>query len=205
MSKTRPGLKKIREFDGVCWYEFSDFMKAPAQRLLSVQEATNFAELGLSKEEHMALLDLTIDTFNKGKFTEAAAVIHHMKARMLIDFSETALLQLAASYYVIDEEDPDKYDLGFEEKKVEMLHRNPEAKAFFLSLSAKLINKLPKELEKNIKNSLQTIKEMDLTLEPILKTASPSLQETFKKLKSVYSDSPEKQGKDLKNTKSENG
>jgi len=197
VKENRVGLKFIREFGGVKWWEYDDFMQAPSERLLSVQIATSYAEIGLTKEEIVILCEAAKERHNEKKFDESISVVNYLHMKALQDFDEEAMLKLACSYYVIDGENHlEGYDLGFEEQKAEILKRNNEAKCFFLSLVGSLIKNFPKDAVTNIKAYIVKDKENQKIIQHLLRNASPSLQNKYRKLKSIYRNGQEKAGKD---------
>lgn len=130
----RPELEQIyADRAGRRYYAWRDPLETPAQRLVALESAARFLELNLTRERLAEALEHMEQCANNGKIVDLYRMIAELKARLELAADEECLLQLAACYFLRDDEPPEGYDARFQEKKIAAWREDPEALDFFLT------------------------------------------------------------------------
>lgn len=118
--------------EGRNWYEFENPMTIPAKRAIAAEVATKMQEMNLTKEVLLELMAKMKDYANKGQIVELFAILNEIEFRMNFIAEEETLINLAASYFVIDGEDETDFSEVDKVKKVNYIKENKEAFNFFV-------------------------------------------------------------------------
>lgn len=142
--KSKIELKQVyKDKSSHVFYEFADPRQMPGVRLRVAEIATIEAELGISAEKGIELLDLAVEKLagwsqDKKGFGEGLAIIVELKRRFVALLEEQTLLKLATVYFTMDNEDESKYLRSEQQHKMDAWDSDSEAKDFFLCASARL-------------------------------------------------------------------
>jgi hypothetical protein len=114
------------------WYEFENPMSIPAKRAIAAEVATRMQEMNLTKEVFLELMNKMKAHANEGKIVDLFALLSEVEFRMNFIAEEETLINLAASYFVMDGEDETDFSEVDKVKKVNYIKENKEAFNFFV-------------------------------------------------------------------------
>lgn len=123
----------FKDSEGRQWYEFANKMNVPAQRAIAAEVATRFADMNLTKDSLKELLIKSKDHANNGDIVQLFSILNEIEFRLDFIGEEQTLLEFAAIYFLIEDEDADKLSETWTNKKKEILKNDAEARGFFLS------------------------------------------------------------------------
>lgn len=118
--------------DGSKWFEYKNPMNVPAKRAIAAEVATRFVNMNLTKGELKRLLTNMKDNANKGDIVSLFNILAEIEFRLDFIGEESTLLELAATYYILEGEKADVLSESWTEKKKQILKDDADAKDFFL-------------------------------------------------------------------------
>ena len=128
----RAGLTyQFPDENGLKWYTFTDPETFPLSRLAAQQTALRFLQAGLSAKEYKESMDTVIDLLDKGETVKAGAVIMELHSLPDKVLTLDALVNVIASYYVRDDEDPSVHSDAIHAQKCNWIKAQVEAGGFF--------------------------------------------------------------------------
>lgn len=114
------------------WYGYEIPLQMPAQRLLAIETATRFQEMGVTREYLTQTLATMKALANKGKIVDLFTVITELETRVALIVEFDTLASIASCFYVRDGEDPKTHDETQNAEKIALWKKYPELGAFFL-------------------------------------------------------------------------
>ena len=114
------------------WFQFKEKMNIPARRAIAAEVATRFADLNLTKATLKELIEQMKDNANKGEIVSLFGILQEIEFRLDYVGEEQTLIELAVTYFLLNDEDPKIIDERTKQKKLEILEADQEAKDFFL-------------------------------------------------------------------------
>lgn len=133
----------FKSMKGTIIYEMSDITRISAFRGVAAEKAKRFASLMLTSDELTKLLDAAIDGVNQRQdIAQAISILHEMKYRNSMICEENSLLELAYIYLLVEGEDIDVPSPEINKKKAELIRKESDLRAFFLSVALKLAGTL---------------------------------------------------------------
>ena len=139
-------LKRIyKDKAGNIYYKFRDDRQMSAHRLRIAEIAGIEAELCLSSEDGSKLVDEVINGIEMWAkspkstgLSESLAILVELKRRFEALAEEETFLKLATVYFMMNDEDPNKYSSIDQQKKKDAWEVDREAKDFFLCRAAEV-------------------------------------------------------------------
>ena len=116
---------------GLKWYTFTDPETFPLSRLAAQQTALRFLQAGLSAKEYKESMDAVIELLDKGETVKAGAVIMELHSLPDKVLTLDALVNVIASYYVRDDEDPSVHSDAIHAQKCNWIKSQVESGGFF--------------------------------------------------------------------------
>ena len=116
---------------GLKWYTFTDPETFPLSRLAAQQTALRFLQAGLSAKEYKESMDAVIDLLDKGETVKAGAVIMELHSLPDKVLTLDALVNVIASYYVREDEDPSVHSDAIHAQKCNWIKSQVEDGGFF--------------------------------------------------------------------------
>lgn len=114
------------------WHEYQNPMTMPARRAIAAEIATRFAEMNLTKDALLKLMAAMKKKANEGNIVDVFHLLGEIEFRLNFIGEEKTLMELAACYYVLDNEDETQFDEAFRAKKIEIMTQDEETQGFFL-------------------------------------------------------------------------
>lgn len=109
--------------EGRNWYEFENAMTIPAKRAIAAEVATRMQEMNLTKETFLELLGKMKEHADKGQIVDLFAILNEIEFRLNFIAEEDTLINLAASYFVIEGEDETDFSEVEKSKKIAYIKR----------------------------------------------------------------------------------
>lgn len=132
--KDNPQYEKVISSDGTDFFILKDPSQYHMSRYLAASANEKYARLGLTPEIMEQIEDAILKATEEKKWDEIAVWVHNLKARRSEPVDEFAALRMAAIYTFIEGEDPNKCDPFWNEKKFQMMKKDPDLFSFFLSI-----------------------------------------------------------------------
>lgn len=147
------------------WYVHKNVLDISPARGIAAARADRFVSLRLSQHNMEALLDVAIEGINKEmNFVQATAILHQLKHRCHFLTEESSLLDLAAIYYFLQDEDPLFPSDHHNTTKRDIWEKDGSCKGFFLSMGIQLTKQFsdtPEEdLEKFLRETISQAEEI---------------------------------------------
>jgi hypothetical protein len=142
--------------DGTKWFEYTNPLTIPARRSISAEVATRFAEMNLTKDNLLTLIDGMKRNANNGNIVELFNILAEIEFRLDYIGEEKTLLELATCYFVIDGEDETDFAEIWRNKKMQMLESDGSLKDFFLQRAFVITTKYSELSETDILDYLKT-------------------------------------------------
>lgn len=149
--KERYGILPVfRDSKGRQWYAFENPVRMPGNRLTYVEVATRQAQFNMTADTLHQFMVKIEKAMEKGLFIQAAEYIGEIKDRITWAAEVETLLSLSAYYFIVEGEDPKTIvDKTIGEKR-EFIREDPEARAFFLTASYRIIGELSSTSDSDI-------------------------------------------------------
>lgn len=117
---------------GNSWYEYVNPLQIPAKRAIAAEVATRFADMNLTKDNFITLMNEMKKKANEGNIVELFSILGEIEFRLNFIGEEQTLIELACCYYLMGDEDETDYSDIHKERKVAVLKEDTAAKDFFI-------------------------------------------------------------------------
>lgn len=114
------------------WYEYANPLQLPAKRAIAAEVATRFADMNLSRENLILLMNEMKKKANEGNIVELFSILGEIEYRLTFLGEEETLKELALCYYLIEGEDEADFTDLYREKKLKVFEEDQDAKGFFI-------------------------------------------------------------------------
>lgn len=146
--------------EGVEIYAHRNPVNISPLRGVAAETAKRFSDMNLTKDTLKTLLNAHRQAAMSNDISKCFAIINEIELRLDLLGEETSLLDLGFLYCYLKDESPDKPNEYHTNKKRELCEKDPDAKAFFLSMAWGLSQRLAKLPADDLLNYLQQTKEM---------------------------------------------
>lgn len=163
--------------DGVRYMVFTDPARIPSKRYVYAQVALRHAQMAMTRDAAQELTGQAVEYANKGKMTDAIAVMVELHERFKLMAEEESLLAVAAAYIFREDEDPHDYDERLANEKIMAWKANPLAYDFFLQWALNFCKELatiPAEVSLNYLKEVRKTKGHYGVLRSMLKPKAGS-------------------------------
>ena len=162
----------FKSIAGTLVYELADITHISAMRGVAAEKAKRFASLNITSEELTALLDKAIDGINSHQpnLSQAISILHELQFRNKMICEENSLLDLACIFLLIEGEDIDNPSEQVNKQKLELLHKEPDLKAFFLTEAFRLAGLLSTKQGASLLDYLEETKHLVTAMNRHLQT-----------------------------------
>ncbi len=126
------------EQGGVKWYEFENPLQMPAKRAIAAEVATRLAEMNITKEVMLQLINKMKEHANGGDIVALFSILNEIEFRMNFAGEEETLIELAACYFVREGEDETGFDELLRRKKIELFKSDSALFSFFVQRAFEL-------------------------------------------------------------------
>lgn len=141
------------------WYAHKNILEISPSRGVSAARADRFVGLRISEGNFKQLLDAAIDGINKEmNFVQATAILHELKHRAEFLCEENSLLDLAALYYFLQDEDPEFPSEHHNQKKIEIWAKDESCRGFFLHMGLALTKHFSDTVEEDLLKFMEEAK-----------------------------------------------
>lgn len=117
---------------GNTWYEYVNPLTIPAKRAIAAEVATRFADMNLTKENFITLMNEMKKKANEGNIVDLFNILGEIEFRLNFIGEEQTLMELACCYYLIGDEDETDFSDIHKQRKLDILKEDTEAKDFFI-------------------------------------------------------------------------
>ena len=114
------------------WFEYANPLQMPAKRAIAAEVATRFADMNLTRENLLLLMGEMKKKANEGNIVELFQILGEIEYRINFIGEEQTLMELACCYYLVGEEDEMDMTDFYRTKKMDIMNKDWDAKAFFL-------------------------------------------------------------------------
>lgn len=114
------------------WYEYVNPLQLPAKRAIAAEVATRFADMNLTRDNLILLMNEMKKKANEGNIVELFNLLGEIEYRLTFLGEEETLKELAMCYYIIEGEDEADFTDLYRQKKLDVFRDDPDAKAFFI-------------------------------------------------------------------------
>lgn len=118
--------------DGTVYYTFRDVTELPFIRYAAINNAIQFAQLGMDRDSMLQLINKQADLMNKGSLTEAFAITEELRQRLELQAEADSMMHVATVLYVLPDERLTDYKQSLTVQKIKHWESDPEAQDFFL-------------------------------------------------------------------------
>lgn len=115
------------------WYSYTNPMTIPAKRAIAAEVATRFAEMNLTKDSFIILVEEMKKNANEGKIVELFQLLAEIEFRLNFLGEEETLKELAACYFLLNDEDETEFSDVYRNKKLDIWKEDEECRYFFLA------------------------------------------------------------------------
>ena len=138
------------DISGNTFWTWKNSAELPYRRQLKLMSALKSGELGLTKPDLMATIDILRESINKGDLVKAGGCVVILESFIQRYSNYEVNFQIADVVILLENEDDKKPDELSSEKKRKLYESNEEIQAFFLSRSLSIFKEyamLPNTLE----------------------------------------------------------
>lgn len=135
-----PNMVEVHEdAQGNKWYCHTNVLEISPARGVSASKADRFVSLRITERNMKLMLDKAINAVNqKQDFVEMVGIVHELRKRLEMMCEENSLLDLAAIYYFLQDEDPRFPSQYHNDKKHKIWNEDELCRSFFLHMSLAL-------------------------------------------------------------------
>lgn len=119
--------------EGNRWYAFANPLQMHIDRELNLRDAEEYLKLNITRDWLKEWITGAENALNSGKISDLGVYIFELKTRVELLASRVAYLQFCAVFYLLNDEDPNRLDLNYVKRKVDLLEGNSELRDFFLN------------------------------------------------------------------------
>ncbi len=150
------------------WYSYTNILDISPSRGMSAARADRYVGLRISEGNFKALVDTAIDAINNPNpdFVTAISILHEFKHRTEFLCEENSILDLAAIYYFLKDEDPEFPSNHHNKKKIEIWAKDEVCRGFFLHMGLALTRKFSDTPEEDL---LKFLRESKMIADRIFK------------------------------------
>lgn len=162
------------------WYTYREPAVVPYVRKLKIDEAVKLANMGMTLEFLNESLDhamqaCTVETGKKINIADVYMILQEMKVRANLIVERDTLLHLVASCFLLDNENPYKFEDNLHSRKVELLRADQEAQNFFFPVLQSWLPTLKTMSATDLQNYLEKTERMMAKVKnPFMPTSSGS-------------------------------
>lgn len=127
-----PLTKIFTDSDGDDWFEYTNMLTMPSKRAIAAEVATRFAEMNMTKDQLKTMVEAMKKSANSGNIVEMFHLLAEIEWRLEFIGEQNTMIELAASYYVLDGEDETEFNDVFKMRRIEKLNNNPVVRDFFV-------------------------------------------------------------------------
>jgi hypothetical protein len=139
------------------YYGFIDPEAMPKKRIVACERATRFAEMYISERTLKKSFEAMIAAGNKGDLVTMCSILKECQYRLEFLGESESLLEVAACYFLFENEDPYELFPSDIQKKMELWEHDKMATNFFLSMVIPLMKsystKSPAEIQAYLESS----------------------------------------------------
>lgn len=176
-------LKRIyKDKNGNLYYGWRDVRQLPGHRLRNAETAAVEADLSISAQRGMEIIDAAIghfDEFAKSSksqgFSKGLNLIMELRYLFAALLEEKTMLTLATVYYTMNDEDTEHYVQSEQQKKMDAWDKDEDAKDFFLCRAAEITGFFSGVSDKDI---LMCLKKEQPNLEKVARFFEKSLSKS---------------------------
>lgn len=144
----------------------------PYSRWLVAESNNEALRFGLTAEQFKVSVDaisevLTSDKKEKEKLSEVNSLVEWLKVKQQYNLQEDILLMIASVYFYLDGED-DIYDIKLNQRKIELMRSNNDAKVFFCETAYKSIKHLVELSTTDLMSYLETTEAILRLMKPAI-------------------------------------
>lgn len=146
--------------EGIEVYAHTNPVNISPLRGVAAETAKRFADMNLTKQTLRELLTAHRQAAMSNDISKCFAIVNEIEMRNELLGEETSLLDLGFLYCYLRDESPDRPNEYHTKLKREMCERDPDAKAFFLSMAWQLSQKLAKLQGHDLLSYLEQTREV---------------------------------------------
>lgn len=151
--------KVYQDADGNTWYGFTDPLVMPANRALVAEIKATWADMNMRKEDLKDYVNRMIELGKQGEIVKMFHILQTIANRLEWVGEEDTMLELAATYFVINDEPLIDVQQSYNELKLLRFKQDKACRAFFLRRAFVLTTGFSEFSEADILNYL-TVQRM---------------------------------------------
>jgi hypothetical protein len=159
---------------GNVWWSFVDPLRMPGSRALAGEIAATWADLNMTKEDIKNYFVEMRKAGNSGDIVRMFRLFDTMEARLDWACEDKSLLNLAAVYFLVNDESPGAPTPHYTTLKHEVFDKDHDARAFFLGRAFALIKVSSEFSGSDILNYLEIRRAMEARGDSTPSTSSPA-------------------------------
>lgn len=126
-------LQKVYEDKlGNNWYEYINPLQISAKRAVAAEVATRFADMNLTKQNLLVLMEEMKKKANAGQIVDLFQLLAEIEFRLNFVGEEETLRELACCYYLINDEAEDDFTEKYRQIKLDVFKQDGGARDFFI-------------------------------------------------------------------------
>jgi len=114
------------------WYEYVNPLQISAKRAVAAEVATRFADMNLTKQNMLVLMEEMKKKANAGQIVDLFKLLAEIEFRLNFVGEEETLKELACCYYLINDESEDDFTDKYREMKMKVFSEDGGARDFFI-------------------------------------------------------------------------
>lgn len=149
---TNESLELVYKHGEHNFYAHKNPLEISPIRGIAIERARRFVDMNIREKNLKELIAEIKKTAGAGDIVKAFSIVQEIEYRLNFISEETSILEFVCIYYLLDDEDPKKYNPSITEKKMKLFEDNSEMRAFFLDIGLNLIDKFTKLPEVDLKS-----------------------------------------------------
>jgi hypothetical protein len=146
------------------WFSHVNVLEISPARGVSASKADRFVSLRITEDNLKTLLDKAIDGVNKKQdFVQMASIVSEIRIRLELMSERTSLLDLAAIYYFLEDEDPVFPSNHHDKLKREIWKDDAQCASFFLHMSLALTKQFSTTSEEDLLKYLANLDVQEIS------------------------------------------
>lgn len=134
-------IKVYTDTQGQSYYTYKNPLQLPAIRTIAVERATRYANMFISESTLTQLIAEIKAAGNKQDWVKVFSIIQELEFRQKFLSEENSLLEVAQYYFLTEDENPEILNEKLLSDKIQVWKSDPAARAFFLQIALKYIQK----------------------------------------------------------------
>jgi hypothetical protein len=139
---TRDGLDFVFEHAGHTFYTFPRIEVAAAQRYLAYIRLVREHELGVSRSDLRAFIEMMKQAANKGDIARQGALLHSLEAYTELYTDNKRVFEVANCFLLVDDEPVDKFSDKHSLLKKQLFDTSEAVRFFFIKTAVSYIEKV---------------------------------------------------------------